>query len=77
MNTQYVFATATLSTSDPSTGLIVSLTEGEVWASDDPFVLARPTFFTNQPPRLRRTRPAPAIETATKAPGESKSVKRG
>ena len=73
----FVFATATLSTSDPSTGLIISLSEGETWAADDPFVIARPSFFSSQPPKLRRTRPAAQIETATKAPGERKTVDRG
>ena len=77
MTRQFVFATATLSTSNPETGLIVSLSEGETWAADDPFVIARPSFFSAQPPRLRRTRPAPSIETATKSPGERKTVNRG
>jgi len=48
-----------------------------VWASDDPFVIARPDLFTDSPPVIRRTAPAPApVETASKAPGERRNAKR-
>lgn len=71
----YVFAASSLSTADPATGLIINLVEGEVWASDDPLVVARPDLFTLNPPKVRRTGPAP-VESATKAPGERRAVKR-
>ena len=71
------YAASTLSTADPATGLILHLIEGEVWASDDPFVRARPDLFCDSPPVIRRTAPALApIEAATKAPGERRNVKR-
>ena len=71
------YAAFTASTANPSTGFIVHIVEGEVWAADDPLVLARPDLFTDSPPVIRRTAPAPApIETASKAPGERRSVKR-
>lgn len=72
-----VFAASSLSTADPTTGFLVALVEGEVWAADDPLVRLRPDLFTDSPPVIRRTAPAVApIEAATKAPGERRSVKR-
>jgi hypothetical protein len=72
-----VYATNTCSTRNPNTGLIVRLVESEPWAADDPFVIARPELFSNEPNKVRRTTPAPApVEAATKAPGTKKAVKR-
>lgn len=74
---EIVFAASTLSTADPTTGFLITLVEGEVWAADDPLVVLRPDFFTDSPPKIRRTAPAVApIEAATKAPGERRNVKR-
>lgn len=71
------YAASSLSTGNPANGVIINMVEGEVWAADDPFVLARPDLFTDSPPLIRRTAPAPApIEAATKAPGERRSAKR-
>ena len=73
-----VFALASLSTTDPNTGLIVRIVEGEPWAAEDPFVRARPELFAAAPERIRRTVPAaPVVEKATKAPGEKRTTKRG
>lgn len=72
-----VFASSSLSTGNPADGVILHIIAGEAWAADDPFVLARPDLFTDSPPVIRRTAPAPApIEAATKAPGERRSAKR-
>ena len=71
------YALSTLSTANHANGVLIHMTEGEVWAADDPFVLARPDLFSDSPPVIRRTAPAPApIEAATKAPGERRGVKR-
>lgn len=71
------YAKSSLSTGNPANGVIINMTEGEVWAADDPFVLARPDLFTDSPPLIRRTAPAPApIEAASKAPGERRNAKR-
>lgn len=74
-----VFAMQTCTTTDPKTGLIVRTVEGEPWAADDPFVLAKPELFGNAPHRIRRTVEPAAIqpiETATKTPGEKRKVNR-
>lgn len=69
-----VYAISTTSTTDPNTGLIVRLNEGEPWAADDPFVAARPDLFAAFPDRLRRTVPAaPKVEKATRVPGEKRA----
>jgi len=71
------FAKSSLSTGNPANGTLIFLVEGEVWAADDPFVVARPDLFTDSPPVIRRTAPAPApVETASKAPGERRNAKR-
>lgn len=59
-------------------GRAIHLHAGEVWAADDPFVLAQPHFF-GPSPAVRRTAPAPAppIEQATRAPGERRGATRG
>lgn len=78
MSEPIVFALSTCTTTDPATGLIIRLREGELWAADDPFVKARPDLFGAQPERIRRTIPAqPVIEQASKAPGEKRATKRG
>ena len=72
-----VYALSTCSTKNPVTGLIVRLVEAEPWAADDPFVVARPELFSDEPQKVRRTAPAPKpVEAATKAPGAKKAVKR-
>ena len=79
MSEPIVFALSTCVTTDPATGLIVRISEGEPWAAGDPFVKARPDLFGAQPERIRRTVPAapPVIEQASKAPGEKRTTKRG
>jgi|GEM_PF-1509560 hypothetical protein len=78
MSEPIVFALSTCSTTDPQTGLIIRVVEGEPWAANDPFVKARPDLFGAQPERIRRTIPAaPVIEQASKAPGEKRTTKRG
>jgi hypothetical protein len=49
MQTQYVYVSGTCGTATPD-GLTVDLREGDVWAADDPLVLARPGLFSETPP---------------------------
>lgn len=70
-----IYAQSSCSAQDPATGLLVRLAANEPWDADDPFVRARPDLFTDRP-QLRRTVDAPAVESATKAPGERRAVKR-
>jgi hypothetical protein len=65
---QFVYSTATCATAN-SDGIGVDLREGDVWAADDPLVLARPGLFADFPPGPnfpRRT--VHAIEQATPEP---------
>jgi len=78
MSEPIVFALSTCSTTDPDSGIIIRIVEGEPWAAGDPFVKARPDLFGAQPERIRRTIPyQPVIEQASKAPGEKRATKRG
>ena len=78
MSEPIVFALSTCTTTDPATGLIVRVSEGEPWAAQDPFVKARPELFGAVPERIRRTVPyLPPVEQASKAPGEKRTTKRG
>ena len=45
----YVFAASTCLVESPDLGPLV-LREGDVWAADDPLVLARSGLFTDTPP---------------------------
>lgn len=79
MATTIVFAMQTCTTTDPATGLIVRLVEGEPWAANDPFVIAKPKLFGDKPQYVRRTVNRSAetpVETATKTPGEKRKVTR-
>ena len=72
-----VYALTTGTVVDPATGLKVRLTELEPWDANDPFVKARPDLFSDTPKTVRRTRKAETqVETASKAPGAKKAVKR-
>ena len=72
-----VYAVATASVVDPATGLKIRLVELEPWDANDPFVKVRPDLFSDAPLTVRRTVPASApVETAAKAPGAKKAVKR-
>jgi hypothetical protein len=74
-NIVYASATCAAATAD---GIPVTLVEGEPWASDDPFVVARPEFFSASPPGPafpRRT--VAVVEQATAAPGERRNVRHG
>jgi hypothetical protein len=63
----------------------VQIQRGEIWDPDDPVVQSHPDWFTSDPTGLmRRSDPPsiapmtePAVEQATAAPGEKRSVKRG
>lgn len=55
---------------------IVRIAEGDPWYADDPFVIARPELFTDEPVRVFGTRPAP-VEQATARPGERRTTRRG
>jgi hypothetical protein len=74
MTQAIVFASMTCTTANPATGLLLRVTEGETWAADDPFVIARPELFSPTPVRVRRTVEPSHIESATKRPGERKAV---
>jgi hypothetical protein len=72
-----VYAATTGLVVNPVDGLPIRVVELEPWAADDPFVKARPDLFSDAPRSVRRTVLAPEpIETATKAPGARKGVKR-
>lgn len=77
--TSLVFATTTAAVPDITLGYTVRLIHGEPWAANDPFVLANPSLFSVNCPdnAVRRTVAAAFVETATKAPGERRTVKRG
>ena len=62
--TRFVFSTATCGTATAD-GIGIDLREGDVWAADDPLVLARPGLFSDTSPAPnfpRRT--VPAVEQA-------------
>jgi len=69
----------------PTSNLVVAYDGGrvhlsidQVWAGDDPFVLARPELFTTTPTNVLRTTAPVVIEQATAAPGEvRKTTRRG
>lgn len=73
---QIVFARSTCLVNAPTTGTPVSLRVGDVWAKDDPLVVARGDLFTDDPSFVHRTIPVPQepwrIEAATRAPGETR-----
>lgn len=57
----------------------VFIHKGEIWAADDPVVKAHPAWFTDDPERFtkRTVHPdAPAVEQATRAPGEKRVTRR-
>ncbi len=72
MSLPVVYAKSSLSTSSPTTGLIVRLKRGEPWWADDPLVKARPELFEVEPSKPRST---VRIETTTSAPGEKRRTK--
>lgn len=55
-------------------GQIIRLLPGQPWAADDPFVIARPDLFTDDPAFVHRTTIAP-VETATRRPGERRNTR--
>lgn len=67
-----VYAAQSTTTVAPN-GISVRLNRGEVWAADDPLVLARPGLFT---PVADPRRTVPVVEEATAVPGVRRSVKR-
>jgi hypothetical protein len=76
--TSIVYATATAAVPDIALGYTVRVMHGEPWAADDPFVASHPDFFSAECPTnaVRRTVAPALVETATKAPGERRTVKR-
>lgn len=46
---RFVYATATCATATAD-GIGIDLREGDVWAAEDPLVLARPGLFSDTPP---------------------------
>lgn len=61
-----VVSTATCTTRHPDTGMVVRLRPGQLFAADDPLVVARPGLF--EPVAIA----AAEIEQASKAPGEKR-----
>jgi hypothetical protein len=61
-------------------GTTFRLAKGEVWAADDPVVLAHPDHFSKTPTVQRRSRPvqeARPVESATAGPGEKRATRKG
>ena len=50
----YCFAVSTCATGTAD-GLLIHLSRGSVWASDDPLLVHRPELFADEPPELCRT----------------------
>lgn len=73
---QYVFSRGECSTVNSKTKLIVRLQTNQVWAADDPFVLANPGLFSDVPVFVCRTEIVP-VESASAEPGVKRQVKRG
>lgn len=65
----YTFATRSFVTD--FNGARVAVKKDEVWAADDPFVKRHPDAF-GEPSKIRRTTPAPRVETAAQPPGRSR-----
>ena len=57
----YVYATGTCGTATAD-GIGIVLREGDVWAADDPLVLARPGLFADTPPAPHFPRRTVAVE---------------
>ena len=55
----YASADCAASTND---GIPVTVREGDVWAADDPFVIARPSLFSTEPPGPNFHRRTVAVE---------------
>lgn len=71
-----VYAASTCGASTAE-GIGVNLRAGDPWAADDPFVLARPELFSDEPPGPefpRRT--VHVVEQATREPGERRTSRR-
>lgn len=75
LNVRYATATCSAATAD---GMTVQMREGDVWDADDPFVVARPEFFSAFPPgpNFPRRTQLP-VEQATAGPGERRTARRG
>ncbi|MCU1494802.1 MAG: hypothetical protein JWO62_2566 [Acidimicrobiaceae bacterium] len=56
-------------------GNLWQLHENEPWDSDDPLVRSRPELFSETPVRVMRTA-QPRVESATRAPGETRGGPR-
>lgn len=67
-----VYAVNDCVTRHPETGMIIRLRRYEPWMRAHPLVKARPHLFIDDP-----AAPAIAVEQATRAPGEKRSVRRG
>lgn len=76
--TSIVYATTTAAVPDIALGYTVRIGHGEPWAANDPFVAEHPDLFSSECPAnaVRRTVAAATVETATKSPGERRTVKR-
>lgn len=74
MSEAHVVALAT--TSVGWDGGRVRLSEGDLWAADDPFVKAHPDLFTDDAPARMIHRTVAPIEQATRRPGERRDTRR-
>jgi hypothetical protein len=63
----FVYSTATRATARED-GSAVSLREGDVWAADDPLVLARPGLFGDEPPAPNFPRRTVRVEALPASP---------
>jgi hypothetical protein len=60
-------------------GKRLQVVRDQIWDAGDPFVKARPDLFSTEPRKVNRTVPAMGnvVESATAAPGEKRSTRRG
>lgn len=73
MNPNIVYSTAQCSVGWQ--GGSVRLQVGQHWAADDPFVKARPEFFSDTSPTNVVHRTTPVVEDATARPGEKRGAR--
>jgi hypothetical protein len=77
----YVFGRGPVVVNDPNTDQSIIVRPNDIWDADDPFVQANPAYFAKDPDEavINRTfrRTEATVETATAAPGERRTTKRG
>jgi len=72
----YVYSTANCGTCDTQ-GVDINLREGDVWAADDPLVLARPGLFSDTPPAPNFPRRTVRVEDLPTSPTARRRLRSG